>query len=326
VDHITLYPAGDAKPNFWTVRSPDRLVVADSAIVKAGAGGGVSLYTSNVTDVIVDIAGYFTDNAALSNLTYYPLTPCRVIETRQAYRPQFGQFGPPAISARQTRAFRLPQSTDCSIPSGAAAYSVTVTVVPPAALPFLTAWPTGSPQPNVSTINSPDARILANSVILPANADGSINLYAYEATDVIVDINGYFAPDNGQGLYYYPVTQCRISNTADAALTNPYGEPVLQDQSSRRIPVAFSPSCDGIPTNAKAFALHATVTPNGNPMPFLTVWGSGLPQPNASVINAFQGQTVTSGFIVPAGPGASVDVYAYRQTNVVLDISGYFSR
>ncbi|MFN7934134.1 MAG: BACON domain-containing protein [Bryobacteraceae bacterium] len=326
VDFVTVYPAGEARPDYWTVRSPDGLIVANSAIVRAGTGGGLSMYASQSTDIIIDIAGYFTDDTALSNLVFYPLTPCRVIETRAAYRPQAGQFGPPSLAAKQTRTFTFPQSTDCQIPAGAAAYSVTITVVPPGALPFLTAWPAGSPQPNVSSINSPSGRILANSVILPAGPGGAISLYAFEATDVIVDINGYFGADNGTGLFYYPVTQCRIANSNDASFPSPYGGPIYGDTTKRTIPVPASNRCSGVAADAKAYSLNATVIPNGNSMPFLTVWPTGQAQPNASIINAFQGQTVSSGFLVPSGTSGSVDIYAYRATHVALEISGYFGR
>jgi len=327
VDHVTVYPAGELKPDFWTVRSPDGLIVANSAIVKAGAGGGISVFASHATDLIIDIAGYFTDNPQESNLVYYPLTPCRVIETRQVYRPTVGPFGPPTLAAKQARNFRFPLSPDCQIPSGAAAYSVTLTVVPPAPLPFLTAWPAGASQPNVSSINSPNGRVLANSIIVPASSEGSISLYPFETTDAIVDINGYFAPDNGTtGLFYFPLTQCRVSNSNDGTYTGNFGPPIYNDTTTRTIPIATSPRCSGSPANAKAYALNATVIPNGSPMPFLTIFPTGQPQPNASVINAFEGQTVSSGFIVPAGTNGSIDVYAFRRTHVVIEIAGYFGR
>ncbi len=326
VDFVTVYPAGEARPDFWTVRSLDGLIVANSAIVRAGNGGGLSVYASHNTDLIIDISGYFTDNAAVSNLVFYPMTPCRVIETRAAYRPQAGPFGPPSLAAKQARTFVFPQSTDCQIPAGASAYSVTITVVPPGALPFVTAWPAGAPQPNVSSINSPNGRILANSVILPAGAGGAVNLYAFEATDVIVDINGYFAADNGTGLYYFPVTQCRVANSNDASYTGAYGGPVYGDESKRSIAIPASNRCSGIPADAKAYSLNATAIPNGNPMPFLTVWPTGQAQPNASIVNAFQGQTVSSGFLVPGGTGGAVDIFAFRSTHVALEISGYFGR
>jgi hypothetical protein len=327
VDFVTVYPAGETRPDFWTVRSQDGQIVANSAIVRAGSAGGLSIYTSNATDLIIDISGYFTDDSSLSNLVYYPLTPCRVIETRPEYRPAFGPFGPPAMNARETRSFRLPGNGYCPVPAGAAAYSITITVVPTINLAYLTAWPSGRTQPNVSSMNSPTGRVLANSVIVPASPDGSISLFTFDRTDVIVDINGYFAPDDrATGLFYFPTRQCRVSNTLDPSFTGAFGGGMLGSESTRTIPILASPNCPGIASNARAYAANATVIPNGSPMPFLTVWPTGQARPNASVINAFQGQTVSSGFIVPAGLGGSIDVFAYRATHLAMELAGYFGR
>jgi hypothetical protein len=68
------------------------------------------------------------------------------------------------------------------------------TAVPPAGLGFLQLWNTGGGQPAVSTLNDSDATIVANAAIIPAGTDGSVTTYASNATHLILDINGYFAP------------------------------------------------------------------------------------------------------------------------------------
>lgn len=324
VDFVTVWPSGEARPDVWTVRSLDGQVIANSAIVRAGSGG-ISVYASNDADVLIDIAGYFTDAAATgTNLTYFPLTPCRVIDTRIQYRSPAGPFGPPTMNAKETRSFRVPATPYCQIPAGAAAYSVSITVVPMQPLQFLTAWPTGLPQPNVSSMNSVAARTLANNVILPASTDGSVSVYVFDPSDVLVDINGYFAPDNGLGLFYTPVTQCRVS---DSRLTNvPLGGPIFDSETARTIPILSSPCAAAIPGTAKAYSINATVLPGGSAMPFLTLWPSGQQRPNASVLNAFEGQTATNFSIVPSGVAGSIDAFAFRRTHLVLEISGYFGR
>ena len=80
------------------------------------------------------------------------------------------------------------------MPSAAAAYAVNVTVVPQGVLSYLTAWPTGTAQPLVSTLNSFDGAVVANAAIVPAGAGGAISVFVTDRTDVILDINGYFAP------------------------------------------------------------------------------------------------------------------------------------
>ncbi len=326
LDFVTVWPAGETRPDFWTVRSPDGLIVANSAVVAAGAGGAISVYASNRTDIIIDISGYFTDDPVVSNLVYYPLTPCRVVETRIDYRTPPGPFGPPTMAAQQPRSFRFPTNGLCPVPAGAAAYAATITVVPPGPLAFLTAWPEGGSQPNVSSMNSPAGRVLANSVIVPASPDGGISLYTFDRSDVIVDITGYFGPDDGStGMFYFPVRQCRVSQTNGTGFTGAFAGPIFADDSTRTIPIPSS-TCVGVPANARAYSLNATVIPGGSPMPFLTIYPTGQGRPNASVINAFEGQTVSSGFLVSAGTNGAVDVYAFRHTHVALEISGYFGR
>ncbi|MBL8213628.1 MAG: DUF642 domain-containing protein [Bryobacterales bacterium] len=319
-DFVTLWPQGEPRPSVWTVRSADGQTVANTQIVKAGANGGISLFTSDAADVLLDISGYFTDDAALSNLVFYPLNPCRVIETRQDFRSPDGPFGPPSLAAGQTRRFRFPDSPHCLVPAGAAAYSVTLTVVPPAPLPFLTAWPSGNALPGVSSINSFAGRTLANNIIVPASADGSIDVYAYQNTDFLMDINGYFAADDGAtGQFYFPVTQCRVYDT------NAVNGPALASESARSVNV-IAGACSGISASARGYAINVTAIPDGNPMPFLTAYPTGQPRPGASILNAFEGQTVTNFAIIPAGLGGQIDIFAYRRTGVVVEISGYFGR
>lgn len=322
VDHITIWPAGQSRPNFWTVRSPDGQIVANAAIVAAGTGGGIQVFSSNEADLIIDIAGYFTDSAAASNLVFYPLTPCRVIDTRLDYRQPAGPFGPPSMTAQTKRTFQFPAATAyCTIPANARAFSVSLTAVPKGALQFITIWPAGGAQPNVSSINSPSGRIVANSVIVPASANGSIDVYAFNDTDFLIDINGYFAPDDGQnGLFFFTAPQCRVNDTTGA------DAPAYGTDATRTIGIAASDRCLNIPSTAKAFALNFTAIPNGSPMPFLTAYPTGQPQPNASVLNAFEGQTVSNSAIIPSGPNGQVNVYAYRPTHVVVELSGYFGR
>jgi len=97
------------------------------------------------------------------------------------------------MGAGETRSFTIPAST-CSIPATAAAYSLNVTVVPGGVLSYLSTWPTGSAQPLVSTLNSFDGSVVANAAIVPAGTGGAISVFVTNPTDVILDINGYFAP------------------------------------------------------------------------------------------------------------------------------------
>lgn len=46
----------------------------------------------------------------------------------------------------------------------------------------------------VSTLNSYAGKVVANAAIVPVAMNGSINVFASNPTDLVVDANGYFAP------------------------------------------------------------------------------------------------------------------------------------
>jgi len=186
---LTAWPTGQAQPLVSTLDSWTGKVVANAAIVPAGANGSVSVFVTNPADVILDANGYFAAPGSPGALSFYPVTPCRVADTRNAPGP----FGGPEMGAGTTRSFAIPAS-GCPVPSTAAAYSVNLTVVPDGPLSFLTAWATGSPQPFVSTLNSLDGTVVANAAIVPAGAGGAIGIFVTNSTHVVLDIDGYFAP------------------------------------------------------------------------------------------------------------------------------------
>ena len=114
---------------------------------------------------------------------------------------------------RGSRNFPI-QSSSCDVPSTAQAYSLNITAVPHGALGYLTAWPAGSGVPIAATLNSPGGIVIANAALVPAGIGGAISVYASNDTDVVIDINGYFAPaSTPQALKFYPVTPCRIADT-----------------------------------------------------------------------------------------------------------------
>ncbi|MEO8371575.1 MAG: hypothetical protein ABI806_20475, partial [Candidatus Solibacter sp.] len=243
---------------------------------------------------------------------FYALTPCRIADTRVGT----GALAGPALVGGTTRTF--PIAGMCGIPAGAQAYALNMTVVPSAPLGFLSAWPAGQPQPGASTLNAPTGAVTANAAIVPAGTNGAINLIATSATDVIIDINGYFAPPGLGGMNFYTATPCRIADTRGAV--GPYGQPQLAASTRRDFPVAGS-SC-GIPANAGAYSLNATVVPPAA-LGFLTLWGAGG-QPSVSTLNAGDGSVVANAAIVPASPTGTASAIASHATHLILDINGYF--
>ncbi|MGA2369802.1 MAG: choice-of-anchor tandem repeat GloVer-containing protein, partial [Candidatus Korobacteraceae bacterium] len=270
--YLTIWPTGEAQPGVSTMNSPDGRIKANAAIVPAGTNGAVSVYVTDTTNIILDIDGYFTTPGS-QTYQFYPLTPCRLVDTRQAD----GELGGPALLAQTPRSFPLLESS--CIPAGLnpLAYSLNFTVVPnPSGQPlgYLTVWPTGETQPVVSTLNNPTATVVANGAIVPAGTGGAVDVYAYNTTDLLIDINGYFAAPGTGGFSMYPVAPCRVLDTRHSGGSFK-GEKTVNVEGSACAP----------PANAAAYIFNATVVPPA-PMLYLTLWPDGEKQPTVSTLNA----------------------------------------
>src|SRR5580693_4282403 len=140
-------------------------------------------------------------------LVFVPITPCRLADTRpsQPY-PALGTTPLAPLTPRT-----LPIAGFCSVEStgflfpGPEAYSLNVTVVPVSPDPlggYLLVYPNPvTPIPLVASMTwNPGAAYQSNAVITAASSDGSVNVVANSITDVVIDINGYYAaPSDAKG-------------------------------------------------------------------------------------------------------------------------------
>jgi hypothetical protein len=143
-------------------------------------------------------------------LIFVPLAPCRLADTRPG-------SGYPALGSTPLASLTpvtLPVTGSCGVPSvggsispfsviGPEAYSLNVTVVPPSGTPagYLVVYPNPiTPVPLAASLTwNSDAAFQTNSVITAASSDGSVNVIARVPTDVVIDINGYYAVQGDSG-------------------------------------------------------------------------------------------------------------------------------
>jgi hypothetical protein len=306
---LTLWPTGQPQPLVATLNSDGR-IKSNAAIVPAGLNGAISAFATDTTDVILDINGYFVAGSSPTALAFYPLTPCRIADTRNPTAP----LGGPSLAALSTRSFPI-QASPCGVPAAAQAYSLNFAAVPKGpSLGFLTAWPAGQSRPLVASLNDPTGTVLANAVVVPAGNSGAVNVYTTDDTDLVIDINGYFAPQGPGGLSLYTVTPCRVLDSRIPDGTPPFSETL-------DVNVTASPC--GLPASAQAFVFNATVVPPG-PLGFITMWPQGQTAPLVATLNAYDGAVTNNMAIVPTTTG-SISVFPLDPTHLVLDIFGYFA-
>jgi len=217
------------------------------------------------SSAIAQAASIFT---APGPMTFIAMTPCRVMDTRSS-QPFTGAFGPPSLAAYGTyRQVPMPTSS-CNIPANAGAYSLNITVVPPGPLSFLSVWPAGQPYPVVSTLNDPvSGGVIANAAIVVAGTAGAIQMVAGNPTDVIIDINGYYAAPS-DALGNTGIGTGALLGNSGSSNTATGGDALYGNSGTDNTAVGFSaigsgPSSGNANTAIGVFALQANTTGSNN--------------------------------------------------------------
>lgn len=121
---------------------------------------------------------------------FHPITPCRMVDTRDADGP----VGGPTILGNEERAFSA--ADICGVPSSAKALAAIITVVGPQASGFFTLYPLGTSRPVASSVNFAAGQVMNNNQFISLSTDGSASFNAYNGSpavaDLIVDVTGYF--------------------------------------------------------------------------------------------------------------------------------------
>ncbi len=128
------------------------------------------------------------------------------------------------------------------------------------------------------------------------------------------------------GLLFIAVTPCRVADTRVGALgsgkSGKFGPPGLVGGQPRVFPIPES-NC-GVPV-AVAYSLNiVSVTPIGQAVAWVAAWEDDKPWPGTVILNAVQGGKVDNSAVVTAGPDGGIIVQATNNTDLVIDLNGYF--
>jgi hypothetical protein len=133
--------------------------------------------------------GYFYSTPSEAS-NFYTVTPCRLLDTRNAN----GTYGGPAFGPSVQRTFTLPGR--CGVPAGATAVAANVTVFHPTALGNVSTFPGNAFDLGTTTVSFLAGAVRASNSILrlATNGAGTIGIRNNSAgsSHVIVDVFGYF--------------------------------------------------------------------------------------------------------------------------------------
>jgi hypothetical protein len=188
-------------------------VIANGMVFYVGGGGvkaldpttGTQLFGDTSTGgihwesaVVIQGRLYVTDESSQlwayepnpAPLNYFTITPCRVVDTRQAAGP----YGGPALAAGGARRlFQL--AGQCGVPAGAKAVAANVTAVGGAANGFFSVGPSGVANVT-STVNYAAGQARAGNAVVGLTGDPLGAIWVQNnsngTTDLLIDVAGYY--------------------------------------------------------------------------------------------------------------------------------------
>lgn len=340
--YLQAFPSGQAAVDSTSTLNVDFAgqTIANAAFAPLGDRGQVTVFTTFTTDVILDVFGYFVPAESATAGRIVPLTPTRILDTRNdigyntmRYGVSGDAFGPDGVLRStptafswnrviggQTVTFQVGGRGGVPV-SGVSAVIMNVTVDAPTAPGFVQVGPTPIIKGTHSNLNPEPGRTIANLVVVPLGDDGQVDvyseLYAPGSLDLIADVVGYFtdstAPSSTAGMFV-PITPIRNVDTR---------QPPTQPEIESGVIVNIDAS--KIPAGASAIAGNLTSTGGGRGG-YLQLAPTPVSRGASSSLNtSYEGQTIANAVVTPVAAGGNAQVYTYGSTHIVLDITGWFT-
>lgn len=180
---------------------------------------------------------------------------------------------------------------------------------------FITAYNCTTELPTVSTLGYGPSQVIANQAIVPLQR-GALCLYSLKSTDIVIDVNGFYRTSGGSG--FQPITPSRLHDSRKAGSTR------LRGGQERAIQVTGVDG--GAPFGAVSVALNVTVA-RPSDHGYLQVYPCGSPTAaETSSINYTPNDLRPNSVVTPLDEKGRICVRSLRDTDVIVDMTGYFVR
>jgi Arylsulfotransferase (ASST) len=304
---LVVFPCGTPVPPTSNLNTQVDAAVPNLVIVSLPESRRICVLADHVTNVIVDVTGWFGSGGSgfLTGGSATDTTSVRMLDTRTSPRPD----------AATTR---WPAATELALqvgPVGASpkweSVSANITVTDPVGAGFVVAYPCGQPVPATSTVNVVARGTRANQTLVALDATGRLCLWSSVETHLIVDVVGHFVRGAGAPLALSAAQRVVDSRNGTGGWTTPFRAGLTRP---------LDPA-GGAAATADVALLNVVatgVTEEG----FLTFYRCGSPVPTTSSLNFAPGQDVTNLVTVDA----NTCVTGTGVAHVVVDRLGWFGR
>jgi hypothetical protein len=255
--------------------------------------GDFCVYSMSTTDVVVDLY-------ALSKTTahdgFRPIGPTRLLDTRDGS----GTFG--AAGALTPDLPLTVAVASAGVPAGATAVALNITAVAPTQAAFVRVAPCGQ-DPLVSSLNVHAGQIVANAGVVALSAADTICVTANGATDVLIDVTGWYGPGGGESSSVQ--TPTRLVDTR-------VGQGGARAAASSELGVT-------IPRSSAVAATVSVAVVNPAKAGFVSVYPCGQAS-GTSTLNYVAGDTVANTATVGLDATHRLCIYTQAATDIVVDL------
>ncbi len=301
-DYLTVYPCANGRPDTSNLNTRPGIPTPNVVVAIPDVNREICIFSHGTTQLIVDLGGWWSDGPD----RFGSIAPVRVYDTRQPGGSPLARF--------VVREVKIPATV---IPEGSTAALVNLTVDRAAAAGYLTAFPCGQPVPPSSNLNFVAREARAVAAIVGLGIGNTLCVMSDVAADVIVDVNGYYAPapQFGPTADLSPLSGTRILDTR-----NGIGGPLAPFQAgeTRKIdPVAL------VPGGAEASAVMLNViAANPRADGYLTIFPCSSNRPEVSSVNFTAPAEATNLATVELASDRSICIYSFAATDVIVDVFG----
>ncbi len=327
---LTAFPTGTTLPTTSNINYVTGQVVPNLVAIGIGAGGGVSFYSSAATDLVVDVEGYTATAAAQgagSGLYNALSSPTRICDTRSGAANSVPSNPCTGHTLAPGGTLNVQVAGANGVPAGAIAVVVNLTVVNPAAAGYLSAYPLGSPPvPASSNVNFTAGQTVPNRAIVALSSGGttpgSLTISSSAATDVVIDVSGYYTAAAGSGTTFNAeAAPIRICDTRTTSAPNQCtAQPVTP---TRTLTLNVS-GLAGVPASAVAVVVNVTgVKPTASS--YLTVFPGPRVAPTSD-LNLAAGAIGANLAVATISSSGTISIATNAgSTNVIIDVLGWYA-
>jgi hypothetical protein len=189
---------------------------------------------------------------------------------------------------------------------------------------YTTVYPGGTGVPATSNLNS-TGEDRANQAIVKLGADGSVDVFSENGSDIIVDVSGYFtgaaAPLSRSGLFI-PIVPLRVLNTRDSLgyERNTQGKPGANSTTYARVGEQ-----GGIDTGFAGSVVTNVTAVDATAAGFVTVYVTGSKLPGTSSLNPAKGETVPNHTTTALGTSGDIAINTTAGADFIVDAFGWYT-